>query len=82
MSSKLQELHADNKSKHVAALHDALMDDLGDTNFADMHEFQYLVTLMAALEDQVKQMNDSLTNITSLLHEFVCKSLLGNASKS
>ena len=59
MSLPPQELHVDDKPEHGTHSHDTLMDDLCDTNFVDIHEFQYLVTHIVVLEDQIKNMTAS-----------------------
>ena len=49
------------------------MVDLSDLSTVGMREFNFLVSHIASLEEQVTKINESLTHVTDMLHTLVCK---------
>ncbi|MCO5548812.1 hypothetical protein L7F22_002274 [Adiantum nelumboides] len=87
MSSSQQELHVDGAvpDEHVPvdASMDISIDDMnldGDHGLVDQHDFNYLVTRTATLEHQMKNVNENLTRVTSLLEQYLRSQVPGTSS--
>ncbi|MCO5573356.1 hypothetical protein L7F22_027125 [Adiantum nelumboides] len=87
MSSSQQEFHVDGAvpDEHVPvdASMDISIDDMnldGDHGLVDQHDFNYLVTRTATLEHQMKNVNENLTRVTSLLEQYLRSPVQGTSS--
>ena len=75
MASPPHDMPMNDESKHVS--HSLGKDDFNheyeDFEFFDMNKLQFLVTYIATLEEQVKNMNAYLSKVMTLLKELVPK---------
>ena len=60
----------------------AFMANLDDPNIVDLHEFNFLVSCIANLEEQVTKNNENLTHVAHLLYALVCKQSQSNLRDS